>query len=72
MLEPFKTRLRAAFARGGHFHVYGQADYAAQHARWFLNNCKGNIHCSQRRQPSYAAVERKGRILLHHEHMGTF
>ena len=42
------------------------SDYAAQHSKWFLN-CKGNIHCSQRRQPSHAAVEGKGRIVLHHE-----
>ena len=40
----------------------GQSDYAAQHARWFRNNCNGNIHCSQRRQPSYAAAEGEGRI----------
>ena len=56
------------FARGGHFHVYGQPE----HATWFLNNCEENIHCSQRRQPSYAAVEGEGRILLDHEPMGIF
>ena len=31
-------------------------------------NCKGNIHCNQRGQPSHAAAEGKGRrIVLHHE-----
>ena len=30
-------------------------------------NCKGNIHCNQRGQPSHAAVEGEGRIVLHHE-----
>ena len=72
MLELFKTRLRAAnctrrIPTCAHFHVYGQSDYAAHHAKWFLNNCKGNIHCSQRGQPSHAAVEGEGRIVLHHE-----
>ena len=71
MLEPFKTRLRAAICGQrmptcAHFHVYGQSDYAAQHAKRFLN-CKGNIHCSQRGQPSHTAVEGEGRIVLHHE-----
>ena len=45
----------------------GKSDYAGQHAKWFLN-CKGNIQCSQRGQPSHAAVEGEGRIALHHEH----
>ena len=72
MLEHFKTRLRAAICARrtptrAHFHVYGQSDYAAtQHAKWFLN-CKGNIHYSQRGQPSHAAVEGEGKIVLHHE-----
>ena len=30
-------------------------------------NCKGNIYCNQRGQPSHAAVEGEGRIALHHE-----
>ena len=30
-------------------------------------NCKGNIHRNQREQPSRAAVEGEGRIVLHHE-----
>ena len=67
MLELFKTRLRAAICT--HFHVYGgQSDYAVQHAKWFIN-CKGNIHCScsQREQPSHAAIEDEGRIVVHHE-----
>ena len=34
---------------------------------WFLNNCKENIHCSQRGQPTNAAVGGEGRIVLHHE-----
>ena len=73
MLELFKTRLRAAICAWriptcAHFHEYGQSDYAAQHAKWFLNR-KANIHCtcSQREQPSHAAVEGEGRIVLHHE-----
>ena len=37
------------------FHVYRQSDYA------------GNIHYSQRGQPSHAAVEGEWRIVLHHE-----
>ena len=32
-----------------------------------MQNCKGNIHCSQRGQPSHAAVEGEGRIVLHHQ-----
>ena len=72
MLELFKTRLRAAICAQrvptcAHFHENGQSNFAAQHAKWFLNNCKGNIHCSQRGQPSHAAVEGEGRIVLHHE-----
>ena len=71
MLELFKTRLRAGICARriptcAHFHVYGQSDYAAQHAKWFLN-CKENIHCSQIGQPSHAAVEGERRIVLHHE-----
>ena len=30
-------------------------------------NCKGSINCNQRGQPSHAAVEGEGRIVLHHE-----
>ena len=30
-------------------------------------NCKGNIQCNQIGQPSHAAVEGEGRIVLHHE-----
>ena len=38
------------------------------HSKMISNvNCKGNIHCNQRGQPSYAAVEGEGRIVLHHE-----
>ena len=53
------------------FHIYGQirlVDYAAQHpdlhTEWFINS-KGIIYCSQRGQPSHAAVEGEGRIVLH-------
>ena len=59
------------FVRAGYPHVHifmymmGKSDYAAQHAEWFL--CKGIIHCSQRGQPSHAAVEGEGRIILHHQ-----
>ena len=76
MLELFKTRLRAAICARriptfAQFHIYGQiglVDYAAQHAdphtEWFLNS-KGIIHCGQRGQPSHAAVEGEGRIVLY-------
>ena len=37
---------------------------ADPHTEWFLNS-KGIIHCSQRGQPSHAAVEGEGRIVLH-------
>ena len=71
MLELFRTRLRAGICARriptcAHLHVHGISDYAAQHAKWFLN-CKGNIHSSQRGQPSHAAVEGEGRIVLHQE-----
>ena len=55
------------------FHIYGHGqirlvDCAVQHAdpltEWFLNS-KGIIHCSQRGQPSHAAFEGEGRIVLH-------
>ena len=55
------------------FHIYGHGqirlvDCAAQHAdphtEWFLNS-KGIIHCCQRGQPSHAAFEGEGRIVLH-------
>ena len=74
MLDLFKTRLTAAICAlrtFAQFHTYGQirlVDYAAQHAdphtEWFLNS-KGIIHCSQRGQPSHAAVEGEGRIVLY-------
>ena len=76
MLDRFKTRLRAAICAWristfAQFHTYGQirlVDYAAQHAdlhtEWFLHST-GIIHCSQRGQPSHAAVEGEGRIVLH-------
>ena len=50
-----------------HIFMYmSKSDYAAQDAEWFLN-CKGIIHYSQRGQPSHAAVEGEGRIILHHQ-----
>ena len=50
-----------------HISMYmGKSNYAAQHAERFLN-CKGIIHCSQRGQPSHAAVEGEWRIVLHHQ-----
>ena len=77
MLELFKTRLRIAICGPriptfAQFHICGQirlVDYAAQHAdshtEWFPNPAKGIIHCSQREQPSHAAVEGEGRIVLY-------
>ena len=68
MLDGFKPRLRAAICARristfAQFHTYGQirlVDYAAQHTdlhtEWFLRST-GIIHCSQRGQPSHAAVE---------------
>ena len=52
---------------GGYPHVHifmymDKSDYAAQHL-----NCKGNTHCSQKGQPSHAAVESEGRIVLNHQ-----
>ena len=42
--------------------------WAILHSKMVSNvNCKGNIHCNQRGQPSHAAVEGEGRIVLHHE-----
>ena len=76
MLDCFKTRLRAAICAQristfAQFHTYGKirlVDYAAQHAdlhtEWFLHST-GIIHCSQRGQPSHAAVQGGGRIVLH-------
>ena len=32
-----------------------------------IQNCKGNIHCGQKGQPSHAAVEGEGRIVLNHQ-----
>ena len=32
-----------------------------------MQNGKGVIHCSQRGQPSHAAVEGEERIILHHQ-----
>ena len=69
MLELFKTRLRAAIrARKDtdtHFHMGNQT---ILHSKMISNvNCKDNIHCNKKRQPSFAAVEGEGRIVLHHE-----
>ena len=68
----FQNEVRAAtcvrrILTCAHFHVYGQSDHAAQHAKWFPSNYKGNIHCGKRGQPSHAAVEGEGRIILHQE-----
>ena len=38
-----------------------KSDYAAQHPK-----LQKKHHCSQRGQPSHAAVEGEGRIVLHH------
>ena len=32
-----------------------------------IQNGKGNIHCSQKGQPSHSAVEGEGRIVLNHQ-----
>ena len=70
MLELFRTRLRATICAPriptrAHFHVGNQT---ILHSKMVSNvNCKGNIHCNQRGQPSHAPVEGEGRIVLHHE-----
>ena len=69
MLELFKTRLGTAICARriptcAHFHVYGQIRLCCTASKI----AKGNIHCSQRGQPSHAAVEGEGRIVfLHHQ-----
>ena len=83
MFELFKTRLEAAICTRldcpGYPHTYmctfsyGQSDYPACRAKWFLPGflmsiAKDlNIYCNQRGQPSHAAVEGEGRVVLHHE-----
>ena len=47
-----------------HFHM---GNHTILHSKMVSVNCKGNIHCNQRGQPSHAAVEGEGRIVLHHE-----
>ena len=48
-----------------HFYMGNQT---ILHSKMVSNvNWKGNIHCSQRGQPSLAAVEIEGRIVLHNE-----
>ena len=69
MLELFKTRLRAAaelprIPTCAHFPMGNQT---MLHSKKVCNvNCKGNIYCNQRGQPSHAAVEGEGRIVLYH------
>ena len=41
--------------------------WANQTMRHSMQNGKGIIHCSQSGQPSHAAVEGEGRIILHHQ-----
>ena len=48
-----------------HFHMGNQT---ILHSKMISDvDCKGNIHCNQRGQPSQAAVEGEGRIVFHHE-----
>ena len=67
MLELFKTRQGTAICARriptcAHFHVWTDQTMLRS-----IQNCKGNIHCSQKGQPSHAAVEGEGRIVLNHQ-----
>ena len=74
MLELVKTRLGTAICTrriptSAHFHVQYIAQYiwTNQTMLHSIQSCKGNIHCSQKGQPYYAAVEGDGRIVLNHQ-----
>ena len=73
MLKLFKTRLRAAICvlpripTCAHFHM-GNQTVMILHSKMVSDvDCKGSIHCTQRGQPSHAAVEAEGKIVLHHD-----
>ena len=74
MLELFKTRLKSCNLRAAELPRIPTCAYFQMGNNTILHskmvsdvNCKGNIHCSQRGQPSLAPVEDEGRIVSHHE-----
>ena len=71
MFEFFKTRLKAAICARlncqGYPHTCAHLHSKMVSTQVSNANCKGNIYCNERGQPSHAAVEGKGRIVLHHE-----